>query len=643
MKKSSAPVLASFATLKSLCDAKQYKSPYQVLSEFIRYVIINEHLYAFTVAEMKNRLKEQFDFIIPEAVVKTSLRRMAGVSAQNSVYSAELSEIGSSSLFSENMQAADENNTNIVRRLTQYIQERTGNSAIHKETVTQELIAFLVDGSISGKYSDYISEFILKNESDQAIQDNLNKIREGSVLYIGLNYNISETGSLTKPLTFYLGTEVLFSLAGYNGEIHQKYALDFMDQVRAVNTGSTARIALHYFAETKKEIEDFFGVAEDIVSGKRYHLLDKQAMIAITTGCKTVNDVTVKKADFYHLLRFSYGITEDPVIDYYGENTFKSNLECIDYIDDEDFDKKKENSIKFVSNINKLRNGHRPANDLDAEYLMITNSRTTLTMSQKQVEMIKSAEGLDYLCGFAVTLDRITSVLWYKLGKGFGASDYPVNVNVVLKARITLSSSIARSAEKEFRSIKGAFEAGNLSTEQVAARILALREKSKAPEELQADNLDEIMDFSPEFLSRYEEQTRCNEQRLQEQERLIAEIKSQSEEEISGKDAVISSQIDTIKDKDEENAKLRTELEEYKRKEAEKTEKKKWRRNVFRFAWSIAWKLMVLGIATFVLICIENKFAINVHIYAIVDAVGLLYTLWSAVKKDKEKYFPKEK
>ena len=33
--------------------------------------------------------------------------------------------------------------------------------------------------------------------------------------------------SITKPLTLYLGTEILFSLAGYNGEIFHQFACDF--------------------------------------------------------------------------------------------------------------------------------------------------------------------------------------------------------------------------------------------------------------------------------------------------------------------------------------------------------------------------------------------------------------------------------
>lgn len=43
--------MASFATLKSLSDAKKYQSPYQILREFIRYIILADSLYSFSAVD----------------------------------------------------------------------------------------------------------------------------------------------------------------------------------------------------------------------------------------------------------------------------------------------------------------------------------------------------------------------------------------------------------------------------------------------------------------------------------------------------------------------------------------------------------------------------------------------------------------
>src|SRR5699024_112931 len=109
--------------------------------------------------------------------------------------------------------------------------------------------------------------------------------------------------------------EVLFSLAGFNGEVFKQLANDFYDQVRLANLKAEKSVTLHYFSDVKKEMDEFFSTAEEIADGRRYDWKEKQAMKAITTGCHTSADVAVKQSDFYHLLQFGYGITQDPHTD----------------------------------------------------------------------------------------------------------------------------------------------------------------------------------------------------------------------------------------------------------------------------------------------------------------------------------------
>ena len=285
-------ILASFSTMKSLVDAQQYQSPYQILAEFIQYIIIKSNLHSFTAIEMKNRLFEVFGFDIPEAVVRTTVRGLQFVKTENRIYHVNQIELKDNSAFEEMKAVAEANNTDIIDLLIAFAQETDPSSAIWADALTQEFIAYLLDdhqSTAAGKYTDLIGRFILKNESDEKIQSALTAIREGSILYIGLNHNISETGSLRKPLTLFLGTEVLFSLYGYNGEIYKQLAQDLYDQIKAANVG-TKRITLRYFSEVKKEIDDFFTSAELIVDGKQL-LFDTVAMKAIINGCSTAGDV----------------------------------------------------------------------------------------------------------------------------------------------------------------------------------------------------------------------------------------------------------------------------------------------------------------------------------------------------------------
>lgn len=508
--------------------------------------------------------------------------------------------------------------------------------------LAQELANFLIEDapSHSTKYSEYIGEFVLKNEHDKEIQVGLNKIREGSILYMGLSHSIGETGSITKPLTLYLGTEVLFSLVGYNGEIFQQFANDFYAQVRTANSGKMKKITLHYFSEIKKEIDEFFGTASEIVEGTRHRLLDKPAMKAITDGCRTAADVDIKKSDFYYILQYAFGITEAPYENYYSEEYFTSNLESFDYEDEADKNKKKETAIKLISHINKLRNGNRYNSDIDSEHIIVTNTKVTLLISKEQVDYIKVNEELENLCSFAVSLDRITNLLWYKLGNGFSKKTFPSSVSAILKARTVLSSSIAKNAEKAYSEVKQQFEAGKLTTDQVAARIIMLRNKPILPEDLQGDDIGEIMDFSPEYLSRFEEQFKNNQKSLKEKEEVIETLKANAERKLSEKDKTIAAQANAIKDSSEKNALLCDELNKYRQQEKETLRRKNHHRNVLRFIWSIIWKLGVLAGITALAVYLESKYnsRIPTYISMVVNSVGVIYTLWSALKKDKEKY-----
>ncbi len=613
-----ASILASFATLKSLSDEKKFKNMYQLLREFIIYIITTESLYSFSTIEMKNKLNEHFCFLIPEAVIRTSLKSMSGLFLKKGVYYVSMSKINAESLFEVKKREADEYNSYIIRYLTNYISSRSNCTNIDIKTLTEELINFLIDDTsfVSSKYTDFIGEFVLKNEHNKDIQDGLNRIREGSILYMGLSCNIRETGSITKPLTLYLGTEILFSLIGYNGAIYQQFANDFYEQIRIANSGDQKKIILRYFSDIKKEIDDFFKTAEEIVDGKRKYFLEKTAMKAIIGGCKTSADVEVKKSDFYYKLQYSYGITEDPHDNYYEESYFSSNLESYEYDENDDKNEKKEIALKLISNINKLRNGNYYCNDIDSEHLIVTNTKITLLMSKEQSDIIKKQEGLDNISNFAVSLDRITSLLWYKLESGFSKKVFPSSVNAILKARVVLSSSIAKKAEKVFSEVQKQYANGDLSKDQVAARIITLRNKPNFPEDLQGDNIDEIMDFSPEYMSRYEENIKNTKSALKEKEEFIANLEANSKKVISEKEATIDSQKDIIKEKDDENTRLQNKVKEYERQEEK-------RKNMIKSIIKILFKILLIIILVCTSMFLENKYQSKIPEH-ISTAIGLI-------------------
>lgn len=628
-------ILASFSTMKSLVDAQQYQSPYQILAEFIQYIIIKSNLHSFTAIEMKNRLFEVFGFDIPEAVVRTTVRGLQFVKTENRIYHVNQIELKDNSAFEEMKAVAEANNTDIIDLLIAFAQETDPSSAIWADALTQEFIAYLLDDqqtTAAGKYTDLIGRFILKNESDEKIQSALTAIREGSILYIGLNHNISETGSLRKPLTLFLGTEVLFSLYGYNGEIYKQLAQDLYDQIKAANVG-TKRITLRYFSEVKKEIDDFFASAELIVDGKQL-LFDTVAMKAIINGCSTAGDVKVKKADFFHVLQCSYGIMEDDRSSYYENIDDQYNLESLS-VDPQQYD-----SIKFISHINKLRKGRIYPYDLDAEYLIVTNSGITLRASREQVERVMKEQAVDSTCDYAVSVERLTNILWYKLGNGLGRKEYPNNVNAVLKARMLLASKISQNISKLYMETRAQYRAGVITEDQLASRIITLRKKPITPEELTAETIEDSLDFSLEYLTRYEEEVNRNKEALQEKEHLLQVLSDQKDRVISEKDGALAEKEQLIQAQQDRNAELEAELAEYRRKDKEKEQKRINRKKIVHLAFGIIWKLVVVALLVIIAawICSKVNAAYTNAVGIVVGLIGAIPVVVSFLKSDLKKY-----
>ena len=637
MKKAdSISILASFATLKTLSDEKRYNSAYQLLSEFIHYVIYTQNLYSFSAVEMKNWLYNTFGFEIPEAVVKTATKTLSYLTKDNGIYTVQQDKIVSDKTLETAREEELEKNSFVIKALKEFIVEKHPEATINEEQLTRDLVAFLVDGDSksSGRYIDLISEFIIKKEKDCLLQECLNKIREGSILYLGITYNINETGSFKKNLTLYLDTEILFSLVGYNGEIYKTLAQDFFTQVRSANLNGE-KIKLTYFPEVEREIEDYFKTATSIVEGKT-QVENKSAMKTIINGCETSADVDVKKADFYYSLSYTFGIHGDKKDNYYNEEDEPFNLERMEYTDPKD-----QESWKFISHINKLRKNQVYLDNTEAEYLFITNTYNTIKTSREYTDKLKEERGLEYVCDYAVNLDRITNIIWYKLGNGFGKKDYPSNVSVILNARIAIAASIAHNVERVYAEAKEQFKNGILTESQLAARLVTLKKKPILPEEIEVDLIEDSMNFSPEYLSRFEEEVKETKALVKEKERIIEDLKEQKRSDLQKKDEIIAERDRVIEIEREEKLVMAAELDAYHKKEEQANQKKAKAKCVIRFLWSILWKLLVITLITVIAIFIEKSIDSNLILYivAAIDILGIGYTVLSAVKKDYTKYF----
>lgn len=514
-------LLASLAVFRELYDSKQ-SDVYAVIGEFLKEIITSNGKYQFNLTEITNLLNNTFEFSIPEAVVNTALRRLDYLQKDQHFYIVKkMPHTDELRVNTLQEQTLNKNNA-LIEELFSFIESKQ--SIIlpddEKTKIVQSLHSFLLEESSGTDYSEYISAFAVKNKNDPSFRESLNKIREGVILYSGIKYiNLGEMGTWNTYLTIYLDTEILFHFAGYNGKIQKTIFEDFFGYVKEINNrAKKLLIKLEYFKEVTKEIDSFFAKAEYIVDGKDILNPKITAMQSVVDGCRSLSDVSNKKADFY-LFIMQNGITESGTTNYFDPSNHKYNI--VDQKLAESLSKEVgfdiTENLNFLNFVNIQRQGVKQNNFENAGYILLTGNSITRRLAFH--EQIK----LESTIPLATTLNWITNRFWFKLNKGFGNGDLPISFDVITKAQIVLSSILSKSIGEKYDELQSQYKAGKITDELVKARIIELRSQVKKPEEIQQDDVSQILDVVSED---------SLEQFIKEQEAAKNEVLKQSEENL---------------------------------------------------------------------------------------------------------------
>lgn len=654
MKKAPEIVMASYVTYKELFRGKKYKSPYQILAEFIKYIIIQEKIYQFSCLEIKKMIIDTFGFNLPNAVLKSALKKVECVekNGRRDEYSVDYKKINVDSSFEMYKKNAEQENVRLMTKLVEFTEEKLSERLDEKkkQELLADFMAYLLDESNGGDFQDIISIFILKNQENK---EQIQAIREGCILYTGINYDISEVGSITENLTLYLDVEILFDLYGYNGEIFQTLAIDMIKLVKEANK-KKKYVKLRYFGDTKREIEDFFRRAEDIVSGKVL-LKENIAMKAIVSGCNDVTDISDKQSDFFHTLQYKYSILEDENKGYYEKEQYEANLEglCLEGIDMSD--PSIQESIKVISHINKLRKNKPFFDYLKSEYIFVTETRKTIEISNKITEMVSEDDKIDgKYVGYVINMSFLTNLLWYKMSKGFGGDEFPQNVNAIIKAKIVLSNYIAKTYDE----CKEAYEKGNITSEQFAARLVALKNKNIRPEEISVEGIEEDLNFDPDNIRKFEEESNWQKLKLKEKEQELKDIRKSYIETNQKMDSIQQELALTRENQKEQNKILtkqekvieeqskiinaqKVRIEKFEIQEKNKEVKREKRRKVIRFIWHIINRILVLALIVLIsyLVTKAIKADLATSLSIIVTVIGIIISSIDIVKNVYKKDF----
>lgn len=595
--------LASMAVFSQMHD--KYKNVYDIIRAFIVSYLHKNHKYQFLIKEVVDGLNTYFNFVLPTAVVRTALKKTKGITVSNHLYRVDYQELPQNGVF--DIEENERDNDKIFEQLICFVEEKkkVTLSDEEKEFVLRCFCSFLLNSSTITIYSEFISAFIVLNNKDKNLQNKLNEIKEGIIIYSGITTDIdlSKLGGWNKKLTIYLDTEILFHIAGLNGEYYLQQAEDLLSLVKEINSKNHL-IELKYFQEIKKEIDSFFYAAEQVVT-KGKLLSESVAMKKITDNCKTSSDVIIKQTKFFSNLNL-LGIREDECNAFYINENFKFNIEDKEY------------EIEPMLNyINILRKGINSGKLMDIGFIFLTGKSSVLR--QAWDENFYNDGDIPR----ASTLDYMTERFWFVLNKGFGEKQTLKSFDVIYKAKIVMSSILSTGIKNKYEKICKDFTDGELSKENVSEIILNLRKESKLPEEIKPENIDFILNVLDESdIERIQNEAQIKETKLVEAEEQTRKQKTI----IENKDELLSEKELKIQQQEEE-------LKKYKEKELveelEKKIKNEKKQKTIKLIKTIV--IVLLAIVCFYLICKFLIPLISDSIWEWISKIGALVGIGGVV------------
>ena len=487
--------MAALAVFRQLYDSR--KNIYKIISEFVKHIITKHGLKSFELQEIKNLLCQEYGFDIPSAVLRSSLKSLKNITSSSSgnfIVSKEFVQDKENEEFSKISNEAEEKNQRIIDSLISYVSEKQGSlSDSEKEKLSKAFCVYIIDDTTNVEYKDLISSFLLINEENDEFIHQLNQIKQGIIIYIGLTYNVDRNSvdSIDRSLNIYLETEILFSMVGYNGILYQQLFNEFYMQIAEINKrANKTLVRLFYFIDTQKEIESFFSAAEHIVRGEMTLDPSNSAMNLIVNGCSKPYEISSKKTDFYSQLKEN-GVELDNQERYYDRDNQQYNIDYNGVLSSPDFvaenDEDVNRCLSLLNYISIKRGGKDQKYFRNIGHILLTGNNLTFKISSSPC--IKKEKTVP----LATSLGYLTERFWLSLNKGMSNSMNLRSFNIITKAQIVLSSSLSESIGKIYKELLDEDKEGKFDSERNKQDLADLHSKIVLPENIKSENEDSYL------------------------------------------------------------------------------------------------------------------------------------------------------
>lgn len=486
--------MASLAIFKTLYDEK--KDLYSVIASFSQQLICDQKLHGFSLQEFCYKIKEAYGFNLPIAVVKTSLKRLTFLNCEKSFYTYQgtFEELLDKETISSLEKDNEDRNQAIFEALLQHVEkeENVVLNEMQKEVLYNSFCSYVIDENSEVEFKNDISSFIISHSKDANFSEQLNNIRIGVVIFVGLAYNTNydKIDGIDTKLNIYLETEILFHRAGYNGEIFKTLYDEFFSLVLDINhRAHKSLISLYYFSETRKEIEDYFAIAEKIVDGQAQLDPSKTAMKYIVDCCDSASDVKELEAEFFDDLTRN-GISLDLQENYYDKEHYNLTIEHEKFIQDDSVTAENVLSkLRLLNYINIKRGGKAQNIFRNIGHILLTGNSLTFKLAFD--EAIRKEGDVPLATG----LDFLTNRFWLIADKGMASNMKLKSLDILTKAQIVMSASVSESVAQKFKKLIQDDNEGKFNLEKKKAALAGLHIHSVKPEDLDSANQETYLNF----------------------------------------------------------------------------------------------------------------------------------------------------
>lgn len=497
-------LLASVVLFRELYSSE--KDVYDVIGEFIKGAMLFSEKWAVNATDVTALLGEDFGLQLPEAVVSTTLHkrmysRDSVLSFENGVYSTSREKLSSSESLTNDLSKLEDQQDLILERLVEFISESTG--AVNdneRQRIAECLCDYLFDKDLNTEYSEEISAFILKNQSNKELNKELNAIREGFVIYDGVRHapDPNQLAAWKRPLVIFLDTEHLFNATGLNGELYKQLIDEFLNLVREVRIDGKRAISLRYFSDSVIELDRYFSAAEHIVEGKATLDPSRPAMARVVNGCTSRGDIVSKKASMLAELKqldiHQAKENEEPLDAKYNIEssallqTINSQLSAKGREFQED---KCVSTLKMFSKLNTLRKGNSEKAFENIGYILLSGSFISHFLAfHEEIKPNHSS------IPFSTDLEFVTNRLWFKLQKNLASTfSHPRSLNVLAKAQVIFSSHLQSSVSEKFDQISKDYSSGKITEDDTKFLFNELRSYASFPEQITSEFVDKAVIF----------------------------------------------------------------------------------------------------------------------------------------------------